>query len=289
MYVIDRAKFISRTILKLRNQYNPFRIQRQAKLKRAKQLNESFVDRMPGTNMKMVIHPNMFFTIVYTGCGFEKEIIRFMKKHVKKGTIALDVGANIGYFTLLLSRLVGKKGKVIAFEPSEFAYGLLKENIKVNYLKNIIVYQQAVSDAAGETNFFEGPKGYEVYNSFSSPVAKGSEGIHFTQRKVRVDTIDNILDKLGISQVDFVKIDVEGAELKVIRGMKNTVRNNQQIKLLFEASRSLCANFGYSLKELVNEIEMTGFHCQYLDQWGHLHEIDWTDPLWYGGNIVAQS
>lgn len=288
MHFFDRVELICRTILRLKNRCNPFRIKRQWKLERAKELNENFIDRMPGINMRMVINPNMFFATFYAEHLYEREIIRFIKKYIKKSMIALDIGANIGYFTLLLSRMVGNQGKVICFEPSKYAYDLLKENIRINCLENVQVYQQAVSDTSGETTFFEGPEGYEVYSSLQPPVAKGSEGIHFSQQKVQVDTIDHMLGELGVSCIDFVKIDVEGAELKVIRSMKNTLKNNRQIKLLFEGSENLCAEFGYSLKELIEEVEMLGFHCQYLDKRGCLREIDWADPLWNGGNIVAQ-
>ena len=77
-----------------------------------------------------------------------------IKKHVKRGDVVLDLGANIGYFTLILPRLVGEEGKVFAFEPDPENFALLKKNVEINSYQNVVLVQKAVSNRNGKATLY---------------------------------------------------------------------------------------------------------------------------------------
>lgn len=272
MIIKGFGKAIWRTAREWQYRWNPLRLLRERKLEKARRENKPFIARMPGINLKVVIRPHMYFSDAYAGKIFEPGTIRFMKKNIKKSMVALDIGANVGYFTLLLSRLVGPQGKVIAFEPGQYAYELLKKNININGFTNIVTFQLAVSDVPGEVILFEGPEGFDVYNSLRDIKHPAATGVHFSKRKVRAVTIDDILAEIRLGHVDFVKIDVEGAELNVIRGMRKTLEKGGHMILLFECADTI--TFGYSCQDLVKEVKQFGFRCWKLDDRGRAIEMD---------------
>lgn len=271
MTVKDLTKLLWRIARKWRYQWNPLRVLRKSKLKKACKENKPFIARMPGINLKMIIRPNMYLSNAYAGRIFELETIRFMNRNVKKSMVVLDIGANVGYFTLLLSRLVGLQGRVIAFEPGQYAYGMLRENIVVNGLTNVLTYQLAVSDTSGQVTLFEGPEGFDVYNSLAEVKHPAAQGTHFLKREVRAVQIDDILPETGLEQIDFVKIDVEGTELDVIKGMRKTFKLNRRMTILFEYSELVQSEF--SRQDIVEELEQFGFSCWRLDNKGYMSEI----------------
>jgi FkbM family methyltransferase len=137
---------------------------------------------------------------------YEEETTRYFKENIKEGDVVFDVGANLGYYTLLFARLVGSTGVVYAFEPDPEIFEILKSNVEKNGYDNVILYNVAVSDVVGETEF------HIAFRHNQSSLIKSD----FTIDTIRVPTIT--LDSLKIYP-DFVKIDVEGAEYKVLCGM----------------------------------------------------------------------
>ena len=88
------------------------------------------------------------------GTGYEKYETKVMKDHIKKGDIVVDCGGHIGYYSLLFSRLVGKRGKVYTFEADPTNFSLLKKNLEVNNIKNVTAINHAVSDKKGNITMF---------------------------------------------------------------------------------------------------------------------------------------
>ena len=159
--------------------------------------------------------------------SYEKEETELIRQHVKKSDVILDIGANIGYYTILFSKL-GKE--VHAFEPDETNFSILQKNIKANNLTNVISNKKAVSNKNGTINL---------------SLNKLNTGGHYITNKetgVKVETI--ILDDY-IKSVDFVKMDVEGAETLALMGMKNLLAN-PNLKLLIEYNPNAIANFGFN-------------------------------------------
>jgi len=143
------------------------------------------------------------------GCwlgSYEYEKQNIFIKTVEKGYVVYDIGAHVGFYTLLSSVLVGAKGRVIAFEPVQFNLEYLKRHVEINNCTNVEVLPYAVSDISGFDRF-----------SLSSSSSTG----HLCENgeiEVQTVTVDEIICSKGIPRPDVIKIDVEGAEYRVLRG-----------------------------------------------------------------------
>jgi FkbM family methyltransferase len=162
----------------------------------------------------------------------EDEIIHHF--NTKQGDIVVDVGAHIGKYTLIASKRVGANGKVIAIEAHPGNYDMLNRNIKLNGLTNVTTLNYAVYSKESKVKLFlPGEKSnHSIYNTLL-PSRATDEG-KFVE--VTADTLDNLLQKNGIShaEVNWLKIDVEGAELEVIKGAHAILSNSNNITLLIE-------------------------------------------------------
>jgi FkbM family methyltransferase len=151
-----------------------------------------------------------------------------------KNDIVLDVGAHLGRYTIISSNLVGDDGKVVAIEASPLVFEKLKRNIKLNKLSNTTSMNYAVYSKKTEIKLFFPSEGFQnsIYNSVMS---NRSQDIG---KFVNVDanTLDNILQEKGIKHedVNWIKIDVEGAELEVLKGAHNILSKSKDIALLIE-------------------------------------------------------
>jgi FkbM family methyltransferase len=162
----------------------------------------------------------------------EDEIIRHF--NTKQGDIVVDVGAHIGKYTIIASKRVGANGKVIAIEAHPGNYEMLNRNIKLNGLTNVTTLNYAVYSKESKVKLFlPGEKSnHSIYNTLL-PSRATDEG-KFVE--VTADTLDNLLQKNGISnaEVNWLKIDVEGAELEVLKGAHVVLSNSNNIRLLIE-------------------------------------------------------
>ncbi|HVF13358.1 MAG TPA: FkbM family methyltransferase [Acidimicrobiales bacterium] len=149
-------------------------------------------------------------------------VMAAIRPHVKADAVCLDVGANIGLYSLGLSALV-PEGRVFAFEPSPSAFGHLQANLHVNGATNVVASNLAVSDATGTVDFHD--FSFFSAGSFSSDEASllSSESYGSESFAAATTTIDEFVADRGLERVDFVKIDVEGAELSVLEGAEKTL------------------------------------------------------------------
>lgn len=158
---------------------------------------------------------------------FEANLTNFLINFLKKGDTFIDVGANVGYYTLLASKLVGESGKIYAFEPTLRTFNTLENNSKIR--NNIIVNNNAVLDEEKEIEFIDyGPK-YSAFNSFH---VRTDKNIKFRDKykKTKVKTIS--LDKYCIDNdinADFIKIDAEGAEYLILEAMTKILQHKKSI------------------------------------------------------------
>lgn len=139
---------------------------------------------------------------------------------IKPGMTVLDVGANIGLMSLLMSGLVGEAGCVHAFEPSKFANGLLRHNAELNGCQNLNVHRAAMSDAVGTTDFAS-PDPASITSFNYGVLSLGNSIDARAGDNVPTDMIT--IDSLGLDDCGFIKIDVEGFESAVIRGALRTI------------------------------------------------------------------
>jgi len=139
---------------------------------------------------------------------------------VRAGAVVLDVGANIGLMSLHLSRLVGEEGRVLAFEPSPFAFGLLQHNLAVNEVGNVEPRRAAVSDRIGKVDFAD-PDPERIGKLNFGVLSLGTRVTEAGGRNVETDVMT--IDSLDLPRCDFIKVDVEGFEATVVRGAAQTI------------------------------------------------------------------
>jgi FkbM family methyltransferase len=160
--------------------------------------------------------------------SYEPETTQFFESFLRPGMTVVDVGSHVGYFTLLSARLVGPEGKVYSFEPHPINFQLLVENVKRNGFRNVVFIRKAVSNKCGKCRLFLTPHSSRQHSIFSN----------VAQTKVYVEvetvTLDSFFASLGWPNVDLIKLDVEGAEKMVSEGMRELVRRNPRVKVIFE-------------------------------------------------------
>jgi FkbM family methyltransferase len=149
-------------------------------------------------------------------CLFWKELDGYFRiRRPKKGDVVVDAGAWTGHFTLVAARMVGKRGRVIAIEPQKLMCERLEERMRHLGMKNVTVVNSALFDRTSKLAVpFRNDPGFNVFSA-----GKEAE----TTETVVLRTLDDILNSLNIDQVNFVKMDIEGAEIEALYGMQNTL------------------------------------------------------------------
>ncbi len=180
--------------------------------------------------------------------NFDPEETFVLEKFIKQGMTFVDVGANIGYFSLIAARLVGENGKVFAFEPDKDNFGLLERNIKENRYENITSVEKAVSDKVGTAKF------YLDSDNLCAHSLNEKENSNF----IEVETT-KLSDFLKDSKVDVIKIDVEGAEQSVFDGMKDIIAKNNKLAVITEFYPKAIKSFGDSPEKYLKTFFNSGF------------------------------
>jgi FkbM family methyltransferase len=203
-----------------------------------------------------------------SGGMWEEAETRLFSSFVKEGMTVVDIGANIGYYTLLAARLVGEKGKVFAFEPSPDNFALLKRNVEANGYKNIVLVPKAVSDrkATARLRIDRASSGGHSLSAFRD-----------TKDFVDVETIS--LDRYfanGVEHIDVLKIDAEGAEMAILNGMPRLLERNTDLTLLTEFFPRAIRAFGYAPEEYVRRLGASGFQIYPIEE--GQEELERLDP-----------
>lgn len=196
---------------------------------------------------------------------FEPSVRQAIRTIIKPGMTALDIGANLGYYSLELSRLVGSTGTVVAFEPQITMMAELKANLELNAVRNVITCPIALSDEGGDRTFFVPPPGHESMGSLKN---NGRTSMPLTT-KVPCSTLDEAVQALKIDRIDFIKMDVEGAELQVLQGARTLLTGSKRPTVVFEAYEANCAPFRYCVFDLLKRFDQIGYKLMQLD------ECDW--------------
>lgn len=200
----------------------------------------------------------------------EIRLAKFLVQEVKEGDCFLDLGAHYGYFSLLASKIVGKTGQVHSFEPSPKTFNILQKNEGLQ--NNISAYNLAVSDLNEDLIFHEFPNLYSEYNAINIEQFKDASWYQKNQaQKIKVKSVkldDFIAEKKLFPAM--IKIDVEGAEFKVISGMMNFLQENAPI-LIVEFLESSRGNKEHKLAE--KELNSLGYVAHKIDSNGELIAI----------------
>ena len=197
----------------------------------------------------------------YLSGAYEPETTALFKKTIKSGWTIIDVGADMGYYSLLSAKLTGPEGQVFAFEPYSFPYKehLLK-NIALNNFKNIVPVKKAADEKNIKREFFVNSRSfYDVKRNFSG----SSDEIE----KIECVTLDEFFKDYK-RPINLVKIDVEGAEIKVLKGMSGILKKNKDIKLIIEIFPQGLAAAGSSPEEVVSLLKSHGLKFYWINDDG---------------------
>jgi len=201
---------------------------------------------------------------------FEPVELRFMGRVLRPGDVCFDVGANGGIFTLIASRAVGAAGRVHAFEAGARQLRLLRQNLALNGVTNASVFEGAVSAESGTVRFAIAADG--AFDSMARTAHPGQVVTGWTE--VSAVTLDDYMAEHDVRRVDFLKVDVEGAEKLVFEGASRLLRGQRPLTIAFEASNLNTVGFGYTVEDLFGLLWRHGFQLHYHGADGHLVRFD---------------
>ncbi len=196
--------------------------------------------------------------------GFwEPSITRVFFEKVRPGMFTLDVGANAGYYTVLLASLAGKKGRVLAVEPNPVLVDCIKETIGLNGFEDYTtVVRHAVSARRGTVLFYTDPKRNINACIIPRPDRRRYKRAHLS--RLKAVPIDDLV--AGWPRVDFVKIDVEGAEAMAWAGMRRTIAANPDIRIVLEYNQARVRD----PRAFVASIRRAGFTLRHITGQGDI-------------------
>ncbi len=207
--------------------------------------------RVHGARMELdlsdLIQRNM-----YLGC-YERTETAVFKQVVRRGDVVVDVGANVGYFTALAAKLAGPSGRVLAFEPSPYAFSRLQQMVLVNNLRQVSVFNAGLSDRHGLVQLFLPPSTAHNHTPTMVP-HEASQPVD-----VEVRTFDECVQATRINQVKLMKVDVEGYEPRVLQGAYETAISGRIHHLLIEFNEYWLRRAGSSAGELHELAHSLGF------------------------------
>ena len=166
---------------------------------------------------------------------YEPNTTELFREHIKEGDTCVDVGASIGYFTLLMAELTGNTGHVISLEPTKNQYPYLIKNIEANQYSHIV---DAYNLGAWSEN-----------TEIRGKINLGHEG------NMKVITLDSLLSDPIPKKVDFIKIDTDGAEPEILKGLEQTVINNPQLKLIIEFYPKYIENLNLNPQDVIDFLD----------------------------------
>ena len=211
---------------------------------------------------KMFLHPNDAFRLSIHGIHGAHDL-KIFKDNVKDGDNVVDLGANIGYFTLILAKLVGPTGHVFAFEPDPRNLVLLKKNVEYNNYKNVTIIPKAVSNVNDKCTLYVGQKSFGQNTIYKPEKRKNQKFLVVDSETIRLDDffkMNNLLDKIS-----FIKMDIEGAEFLALDGMKEILKLNQNIKIFTEVDPHYLEDAGTSYEQFIDLLMKNNFTLSISD------------------------
>jgi FkbM family methyltransferase len=213
---------------------------------------------------------------------FEANLTNFLLNYIKEGDVVFDVGAHVGYYTMLNSSLVGENGQVHSFEPTPRTFQTLKDNTSSK--KNTAVNNNAVLDKETEIEFVDyGPK-YSAFNSFQK---RTSDEMSFLSKpekiKVKTVSLDKYCQEKNITP-DFIKIDAEGAEYLILEAMVDILKNKKPIVTIEVAGEE---EWQENCTKSINFLQNNGYIAYEIDLNGYVKLHTQQDKYLYDNLLFA--
>ena len=241
-----------------------------------------------GKDLKVRVYPyDVIGKRIFIDGLFEKEECRFVTGFLKPGMVFLDIGANIGQYTLLAAHQVGPTGQVHSFEPSGRMYSELQYNVGLNNLSdNCFLNQVAVSEKKGSARLSQYEPGAEVFGSLGNHRRMPRSIIG--SEEVKTITLDAYVREQRIPKIDLIKIDIEGGELPALRGAEWILCQADAPTIVLEMSDINTVGFGYKALDIWDYLSEFGYCMYRFDRRGRIcglaeRPVDFTQPQ----NLVA--
>jgi FkbM family methyltransferase len=217
--------------------------------------------------------------ICYFGV-WEPTLTHWIGTRLRPGDVFIDVGANIGYFSLLASKRVGQTGRVVAIEASPEIFKDLKRNLVLNNCTNVRAVNLAVSDHEQSVELFEGPE--ENLGNTTTVSAWASRYHCRSKCQVQALPLPDILRPDELKRARLVKIDVEGAEWNVVSGMAPMLGScRADLEIIIEVNPPILRAQGKTCEDLLASMERLGFHTYQIDQ-------DCEHPMFPGESYIRR-
>lgn len=198
---------------------------------------------------------------------YEKELGDLIKKILRPGNVFLDIGANIGYFSLLAGNHE-PTAKIIAFEPVGSIFKKLEENISINTVQNIKAVNSGVGDKNEEREIYISAEDNLGMSSFQKPGSYSGK-----TEMISVITIDEWIKSTALSKIDLIKLDVEGNELAALKGMHKTLQNFKPA-VIVEINPETLFQFGLTAADILNNLGQLNFRAFLVLKTGRLQQIN---------------
>ena len=197
---------------------------------------------------------------VYLGV-YERDTVIAFRRMVRPGSVVLDIGANIGAHTLQFAGLVGPDGKVIAFEPTDFAMHKLRANLALNpqLASRVDTHQVMLAERPDH------PVAPEIYSSWPlftvDDLHPRHRGRLMPSTLAEVTSLDALVAELGLGRIDLIKLDVDGHEYSVLRGAAETLERFKPL-VLMELAAHVLRDFGRRVEDVVNILINGGYYFE---------------------------
>lgn len=208
---------------------------------------------------------------------FEPGETELLKSLAGPESVIADIGANVGWYSVQLGR-IASKGRVIAFEPMPSTAAYLRRNLVLNGVENVEVYECGLAEAGGEANFF-----YQVQSTGASSAVDLIGDGHAVGVAVQIRRMDDVL--AAEPRIDLMKCDVEGGELGVLRGGRQTIERTKPV-IFIEMLRKWSARFGYHPNDIIAFLGELGYECFAVGGGGRLRRLTAVDEQTGETNFV---
>lgn len=244
-------------------------------------LMKLFGPRLRGREFHMEVEPGVLvparlddYVILWSFMhGYASDpAVRLSRQLLQPGDVAFDIGANTGLWSLGAARRVGQPGQVHAFEPVPDNHQRFLSNLRLNAISNIMLQRLGLSDKAGTATFYAASNGNSGMGSLA-PQQGVDQAI-----EIALTTLDNYCREQGIERIDWMKIDVEGAELLALRGGAAVLSREHAPALMFEVDDSSAAAFGSSGAAVKSLLRDYGYQIFRYDG-RRLHAVDPAAPV----------
>ncbi len=166
---------------------------------------------------------------------FEPFETQILKKEIKEGNFVVDIGASVGYYTLLFAKWTGRKGKVFSFEPNHEKFSVLRKNVRVNNYKNVLLVQKYVSNKSTKNSKINSVSLDDFFGQYDNPI-------------------------------NLIKMDIEGGEGLAMEGMKILLEKNKDIKILTEFHTQELRRCGIEPNDFLNNLKQLGFSIYNINE-----------------------